>query len=338
MRRLALLVAAAGAKDGDKVGVQEGASLGGSGSVGSVGSEGRDASSRVVFPAESVGKFVLSDGTCGDTVHRRLLAAAVVDLGIDGDILVSLSTEEVSSLNTFARGTGGAGGSSDTDGSSGPSDSGVSGVSDGSGGSGDSGVPIANGTTTSDVSPTPPLCCVERLVALANLLRKDPAGAPTLRQHLSSFPAVGYGGSDGDSVVDGGQCEVQNASTADTAGGMVVVLGNTGAGKSTLLNALLGESAVLPTNCMRACTATVVEVAFQERATEDAVYAADIFITDETQWRRELQTLCQALGVGSSGGAGEASGVPGAAEASARLRPRRPRRRFHRHRAVGAVG
>ena len=56
MRRLALLVAAAGTKDGDKVGVQEGAPLGGSGSVGSVGSVGsggRAASSRVVFPAES---------------------------------------------------------------------------------------------------------------------------------------------------------------------------------------------------------------------------------------------------------------------------------------------
>lgn len=35
----------------------------------------------------------------------------------------------------------------------------------------------------------------------------------------------------------------------------IVVVGNTGAGKSTLLNALLGESNVLPTNGMRACTA-----------------------------------------------------------------------------------
>jgi ABC-type transport system involved in cytochrome bd biosynthesis fused ATPase/permease subunit len=33
-----------------------------------------------------------------------------------------------------------------------------------------------------------------------------------------------------------------------------VVVGNTGAGKSTLINGLLGESNVLPTNGMRACT------------------------------------------------------------------------------------
>jgi hypothetical protein len=40
----------------------------------------------------------------------------------------------------------------------------------------------------------------------------------------------------------------------------MVVLGNTGAGKSTLLNSLLGEAVLLPTNCMRACTATIIEM------------------------------------------------------------------------------
>jgi len=40
----------------------------------------------------------------------------------------------------------------------------------------------------------------------------------------------------------------------------IVVLGNTGAGKSTLLNAFLGEEELLPTNAMRACTASIIEV------------------------------------------------------------------------------
>ena len=44
----------------------------------------------------------------------------------------------------------------------------------------------------------------------------------------------------------------------------VVVCGNTGAGKSTLLNALLGETNVLPTNGMRACTACLIELAYDE--------------------------------------------------------------------------
>ncbi len=40
-----------------------------------------------------------------------------------------------------------------------------------------------------------------------------------------------------------------------------VTFGDTGAGKSTLLNALIGESNILPTNGMRACTATIIESA-----------------------------------------------------------------------------
>ena len=40
----------------------------------------------------------------------------------------------------------------------------------------------------------------------------------------------------------------------------VVTVGDTGAGKSTLLNALLGETSVLPTNGMRACTASIIEL------------------------------------------------------------------------------
>lgn len=39
----------------------------------------------------------------------------------------------------------------------------------------------------------------------------------------------------------------------------IVVLGETGAGKSSTLNALIGETRLLPTNAMRACTAAIVE-------------------------------------------------------------------------------
>jgi len=45
----------------------------------------------------------------------------------------------------------------------------------------------------------------------------------------------------------------------------VVVVGSTGAGKSTLLNSLLGEVDVLPTNGMRACTAVLIELSYEER-------------------------------------------------------------------------
>lgn len=40
----------------------------------------------------------------------------------------------------------------------------------------------------------------------------------------------------------------------------IVTIGNTGAGKSTTLNSILGESDLIPTNCMRACTSSIVQL------------------------------------------------------------------------------
>ena len=52
----------------------------------------------------------------------------------------------------------------------------------------------------------------------------------------------------------------------------VVTVGDTGAGKSTLLNALLGETCVLPTNGMRACTASIIELSFNMREVKIPTY------------------------------------------------------------------
>jgi hypothetical protein len=41
---------------------------------------------------------------------------------------------------------------------------------------------------------------------------------------------------------------------------IVGVVGNTGAGKSSVINAMLDEERLVPTNCMRACTAVVTEM------------------------------------------------------------------------------
>lgn len=43
---------------------------------------------------------------------------------------------------------------------------------------------------------------------------------------------------------------------------VVGVVGNTGAGKSSVINALLDEERLVPTNCMRACTAVVTEISY----------------------------------------------------------------------------
>ena len=43
---------------------------------------------------------------------------------------------------------------------------------------------------------------------------------------------------------------------------VIGVVGNTGAGKSSVINAMLDEERLVPTNCMRACTAVVTSISF----------------------------------------------------------------------------
>ena len=69
----------------------------------------------------------------------------------------------------------------------------------------------------------------------------------------------------------------------------IVVLGNTGAGKSTLLNAFLGEVALLPTNAMRACTASIIEVEFNAQPRPGAEYRAEIEYLSAEEWRQQVR-------------------------------------------------
>ncbi|QDS73746.1 hypothetical protein FKW77_004922 [Venturia effusa] len=72
---------------------------------------------------------------------------------------------------------------------------------------------------------------------------------------------------------------------------VVGVVGNTGAGKSSVINALLDEERVVPTSCMRACTAVVTEISWNESDKSSERYRAEIeFITKES-WEKELGQL-----------------------------------------------
>jgi hypothetical protein len=74
------------------------------------------------------------------------------------------------------------------------------------------------------------------------------------------------------------------------------VVGNTGAGKSTLLNALLDETRVLPTNGMRACTASLIEM--RHEATEPAtqpLYRGEVEFLSRAEWEKELPDLLDDL-------------------------------------------
>ncbi|GFF42819.1 nuclear GTPase SLIP-GC [Aspergillus udagawae] len=85
---------------------------------------------------------------------------------------------------------------------------------------------------------------------------------------------------------------------------IVGVVGNTGAGKSSIINAMLDEERLVPTNCMRACTAVVTEISYN---TSDDPYQAEIeFITRE-DWEKELKVLFHDLFDGSGNVSRDAS-------------------------------
>lgn len=73
---------------------------------------------------------------------------------------------------------------------------------------------------------------------------------------------------------------------------VIGVVGNTGAGKSSVINAMLDEERLVPTNCMRACTAVVTEISYNF---EEAPYRAQIEFIAPADWEKELKTLFEDL-------------------------------------------
>jgi len=57
---------------------------------------------------------------------------------------------------------------------------------------------------------------------------------------------------------------------------IIGVVGSTGAGKSSVINALLDEECLVPTNCMRACTAVITEIQGNDSVDEASKYRAEI--------------------------------------------------------------
>lgn len=73
---------------------------------------------------------------------------------------------------------------------------------------------------------------------------------------------------------------------------LVGIVGGTGAGKTSFINALLDEETLLPTNCMRACTATITEIAYN---TGPSKYRAVIEFLSRDDWEDELIKGFQVL-------------------------------------------
>lgn len=70
---------------------------------------------------------------------------------------------------------------------------------------------------------------------------------------------------------------------------IVGIIGATGSGKSALLNAILDEECLVPTSCMQACTAAVIEVAYNRSSHHD--YRAIIEFVSRESWHAEMSIL-----------------------------------------------
>ncbi|KAK7739253.1 hypothetical protein SLS62_011259 [Diatrype stigma] len=102
---------------------------------------------------------------------------------------------------------------------------------------------------------------------------------------------------------------------------VVGVVGNTGAGKSSVINALLDEERLLPTNCLRACTASPTEISYNHSTDPGQLYRAEIEFISREDWVGELKILFSDLLDGSGQVSREATvGDSDAAVAYAKLK------------------
>jgi glycerol-3-phosphate cytidylyltransferase-like family protein len=88
---------------------------------------------------------------------------------------------------------------------------------------------------------------------------------------------------------------------------IVGVVGNTGAGKSSVINAMLDEERLVPTNCMRACTAVVTEMSWNDSTDPVAKYRAEVDFISHDDWQREVATLMKEFLTESGGVSREVS-------------------------------
>jgi len=102
--------------------------------------------------------------------------------------------------------------------------------------------------------------------------------------------------------------QVQNVQKLNVPTPTIIgVVGNTGAGKSSVINALLDEERLVPTNCMRACTAVVTEMSWNFNDDEACKYRAEIEFISIQDWEKELKVLFDEMLDGSGKVSREAS-------------------------------
>jgi len=79
---------------------------------------------------------------------------------------------------------------------------------------------------------------------------------------------------------------------------VIGVVGSTGAGKSSVINAVLDEECLIPTNCMRACTAVITEIGYNDSAREEEKHQAEIHFITRDDWMKELRVMFADMALG----------------------------------------
>ena len=117
----------------------------------------------------------------------------------------------------------------------------------------------------------------QALKNLQYLLLKDPSGWKLSSESTCYWPA-----------------EISKVKAhAEPVRTIIGILGDPGAGKTSLINALVDEPDLLPTNCMRAATAVVTEVAYNDHSA--AKYRAEIEFVSRASWHGELGVLVRDM-------------------------------------------
>ena len=62
-----------------------------------------------------------------------------------------------------------------------------------------------------------------------------------------------------------------------------------------MLKALIGRAVLLPTNCMRACTATIIELSYLASAHAGEAYVARVEYFTIEEWVTELRLMCATI-------------------------------------------